>query len=427
MRIPNAAKPFLVAQYRILVAALTLSMFGTGVWLIAVVFQVIDLGGGPVELSWVVLGSSVGLVAAVLFGGVVADRVPRRTILVAVESTRTAGAAVAATLSLTGNLELWHLIVIATILGCADGFFYPAYSALLPSVLPAEFLLAANGVEGMLRPVIMQAAGPAVASAIIAVFSPGVAFAVVAASQALAVGGLVIMRHIPVEREPRGGHPVRSMLSDLGAGFVYMVRTPWLFGTLLYASVLVFLIMGPIEVLLPFAVRDVVGADDAAASYALALASFGIGGAVGSLIVASLRLPRRYLTIMVLLWGAGGAPLAIIGFAPQLWLIIAAMFIVGFSYSAASVVWGTLLQRRVPSAMLGRVSSLDFFVSLVFMPISMALAGPVGVAIGNAPVFLVAGLAPVALAVLTIVIFRMPKDELAHPLDQLPEPVERTE
>jgi hypothetical protein len=101
-------------------------------------------------------------------------------------------------------------------------------------------------------------------------------------------------------------------------------------------------------------------------------------------------------------------------------VIAAAVFVVGICFSAPMVIWGTLLQRRVPPHMLGRVSSLDFFVSLVFMPVSMALAGPVSSAIGLGMTFALAGLVPTGIAVLAIVLARMPKDELAHPLDTPP-------
>jgi MFS family permease len=201
-----------------------------------------------------------------------------------------------------------------------------------------------------------------------------------------------------------------------------MLRTPWLLATLLFALLIVLLIIGPIEVLLPFAVTNQTGGG--AGAFALALAAFGVGGAIGSMAVASLPLPRRYLTIMLLAWGAGSIPLAIIGFTSLLWVMVIALFVVGFTFSAGSVIWGTLLQRRVPPALLGRVSSLDFFVSLALMPVSMALAGPVGEGIGIPITFVVAGLVPVILAVLAIVIFRMPKDELEHPLDPAVEQAE---
>ncbi len=417
--LPRAARPFLFGQYRRLTLALALSLFGAGVWLVAIVWQVIELDGGPLELSVVATGSSIGLIAAVLFGGVVADRVPQKRILIAVEISKLAASAAATALALTGNLEVWHLALAALVLGVADGFFYPAYSALLPSILPPEVLLAANGVEGVLRPVAMQAIGPAAASAAIALWSPGAAFAVTAAAQLLAIGGLLLLRETPVRREtgePR--HPLRSLVEDLREGFRYMMCTPWLLGTLLFALLLVLVIMGPIEVLLPFAVKNQTGGG--AGAFALALAAFGIGGAIGSIVVASLKLPRRYLTLMTLLWGFGCLPLAIIGYTAQLPLMVIALFVVGFTFSAANVIWGTLLQRRVPPALLGRVSSLDFFVSLAFMPISMALAGPVGEAIGIAPAFVIAGVVPVALALATVFLAGMPRDEIAHPLDPAP-------
>lgn len=85
--------------------------------------------------------------------------------------------------------------------------------------------------------------------------------------------------------------------------------------------------------------------------------------------------------------------------------------------SAPMVIWGTLLQRRVPPQMLGRASSLDFFVSLLFMPVSMAVAGPVGELVGVRTVFVVAAVIPLAVAALAITWARMPADEIAHPLE----------
>jgi MFS family permease len=419
-RLPRAARPFLHGQYRILALALIMSLLGGGVWLVSMVFEIKDtLGGGPIAVSYVATANAVGLIVATLIGGAIADRVPQKWILVAIESVKALGAGTTAVLAITGNIELWHLIVVAVVLGLADGFFYPAYSALLPSILPADDLLAANGLEGMLRPTLVQAIGPGIAGLIIAIASPAWGFAVVTIAQVFAVAGLVWLKTTPVRRElddsERARHPITGMLIDIKDGVVYMVRTPWLFGTLLYASILVFVIIGPIEVLLPFVAAD--QANGGPGGYALVLAAFGFGGAIASLVVASMKLPRRYLTVMTLSWGLFALPLAIVGYLTQLWLIAIAVFIVGAGFSVGQVIWGTLLQRRVPHAMLGRVSSLDFFVSLVFMPISMAVAGPLGELVGFGPVFVVAGTVPVVLAVITIVAARMPRDEIENPLD----------
>lgn len=420
--LPRALRPFATGQYRLLAGALSLSLFGTGVWLVAVVFQVFALDGTPVDLSFVATGGSLGLVLAVLVGGVVADRVPQRRILATIETAKALAMAAIAVLSLTGLIELWHLALLSFVLGAADGFFYPAYSAWLPALLPADELLAANGIEGVLRPAVMQAAGPAAAAGAISLLSPGLAFTIVAGSQALAAGILLAMRQTAVRRDvdedAPAQHPLRAMWGDLRDGVRYMLVTRWLLATLLYSCILVLVIMGPIEVLLPFAVRDQAGGGEGA--FALALAAFGVGGAIGSLAVASLPLPKRYLTIMIAAWGLGCLPLAVIGVTDQLWLMIIALFVCGLVFSGATVIWGTLLQRRVPPAMLGRVSSLDFFVSLALMPVSMAIAGPVGELIGIPVAFIAAGVIPVVLAAITLLTARLGADELAHPLDPQP-------
>ncbi|HWM32873.1 MAG TPA: MFS transporter [Pseudolysinimonas sp.] len=421
-RFPRAARPFLHAQYRILSGALILSLFGAGVWLVSMVFEVRELGGGPIELSYVATANALGVILATLVGGAVADRIRQKYILLTVEALKTVAIGAAAALSLTGHIELWHLIVVGLALGLADGFFYPAYSALLPAILPADQLLAANGVEGMLRPTVMQAAGPAVAGLVIGLAAPAWGFALVGVTQLLAVAALFWLRTTAVRRElddsERSRHPVVGVLVDIGAGWRYMVRTPWLLGTLLFASLLIFVIMGPIEVLLPFVVTDQLGGN--AGDFALVLAGFGLGEGIASLVMGSLRLPRRYLTVMVLAWSIGSLPLAIVGFSSSFWLVMAAVFATGVSFAIGQVIWGTLLQRRVPAAMLGRVSSLDFFVSLVFMPVSMAVAGPVGAAIGFGWTFFIAGTAPLLIGVIAIVAARMPRDEIAHPLEDGP-------
>ncbi|TQM35226.1 MFS transporter [Pseudonocardia cypriaca] len=410
-RLPRPLRPFRHREYRLLATSMAASLFASGLWLVAGVYQVIALGGGPSELSVVATATAVGLLVSALGGGVAADRLPKRALLLGVEAARVVAATAAGVLAVTGLLQLWHLAVISFALGAAEAFFFPAYSAILPTLLPPDELLAANGVEGTLRPVAQQALGPALAGVLVGAFAPGAALLLAGGIYALAAVTLVAMRRVavppPAERT--------SVLGDLGEGFRYLFRTGWLFATLAFATLYVLVLLGPIEVLLPFAVREQTGGG--ASSFALVLGAFGLGGAIGSLLVSSFRLPRRYLTVMNLLWGAGAAPLALIGVTDQLWVMAAATFVVGFTGAAAMVIWGTLLQRRVPPHLLGRVSSLDFFVSLALMPVSMALAGPVGEQLGVPMTFVLAGLVPVFLAVAAILGWRLPADEIAHPLD----------
>jgi MFS family permease len=298
-----------------------------------------------------------------------------------------------------------------------DGFYYPAYSSWLPAIVAESDLMAVNGFEGMVRPTIGQALGPGVAGAVVGAASPGAAFSIASAAS---LAGLVALTFVPrteVRRDltaVREGHPVRSALRDMREGLVYMVRTPWLLATLLFASLMILAMMGPLEVLIPFLVKDRLGGG--AGDHALVVAAFGVGGAVGSLLMGSLRMPRRYLTIMNLTWGVACLPFVVIGVAGHVWVVVVCGFFAGLGFSAPMVIWGRLLQRRVPPELLGRVASLDFFVSVSLMPISMALAGPVSQAIGLRNTFLIAGVVPLAVAVVATVWAKLPQDELTHPL-----------
>ena len=168
---------------------------------------------------------------------------------------------------------------------------------------------------------------------------------------------------------------------------------------------------------LPFLTRD--RFEDAEATFGFLLAAFGIGGAVGSLVVSSLRLPRRYLTFMIACWGGGTLPLVAIGIADSLIVMLAALFIVGAATGAGVVIWGTLLQRLVPLDMIGRVASLDFFVSIAFMPVSIAIAGPLSLLVPVPVIFVVSGVLPPLLAVIALTAGRMRQAEAGRPLDAL--------
>jgi MFS family permease len=426
MPAPRALRPFAHREYRVLIAALAISIFGSGMWAVAMVYQVIHLGGGPLELSLVAAAGSLGLVSFVLAGGIAADRIPQRLLIIAVEGANLAVIAAVSGLALLGLLQLWHLAVGSFVLGVGAAFFFPAYSAILPRILPAEDLLAANGMEGTMRPILQQAAGPAVAGIVVAALSPTHAVTGVAVCHLLAfiilnfLGRHTLDARQPAESAVEGGGSARrgrtSFFHDLREGVSYTARTPWLLWTLVWACISVLFLIGPIEVLLPFVVRDQLAGDSRVFGFLLAI--MGTGSALASLATASLKLPRRYLTVMMVSWGTGSLPLAAVGIMDSFWLVALALFIFGATGSVGMVIWGTLLQRRVPPHLLGRVSSLDFFVSLALMPVSMALAGPAAEVLPVWLIFLVAGTVCPVMAVVAMAVARMPADEIANPLDR---------
>lgn len=411
-------KPFSHRDYALLASALIISTFASGMWAVAMVYQVRQLGGGPLELSMVATATSVGLLTLVLLGGVWADRYSGRKIVILVELLSILIMSATAVLALSGTLELWHLMAAGFLAGAGSAFFYPAYSALLPRMLPAEDLLAANGLEGTVRPVVHTALGPVVAGFLVAAISPAHAIAGIAICH---VGAALVLRLIPALSEydavkhEGADSKAPGILHQLREGVGYTMRTSWLRWTLIFSVISVFTFIGPFEVLLPFIVSDNLHGDAKLFSYALAF--FGVGAAIGSLIVASSKLPRRYLSFMTACWCLGTVPLALIGYVDAAWMLFGILLLFGITDAAGMVIWGTLLQRRVPKHLLGRISSLDFFVSLALMPLSMAVAGPLSQVLSLQTIFVIAGVTSPIFGLFAWWAGNFAQDEVAHPLN----------
>lgn len=170
----RALRPLASRDYRLLFAAVAIEVFGTGMWTIVMVFQVLALNDSPLALSAVAAGMSLGLFAFSIVGGVVADRFSKRRIIITVQGCTAAVMTMVAVLALTGSISLWHVGVASFLMGTGSAFFYPAYSSYLPQVLPPDQLLAANGLEGALRPLMGQGLGPALGGLIVGAFFPAV-------------------------------------------------------------------------------------------------------------------------------------------------------------------------------------------------------------------------------------------------------------
>lgn len=412
----RVVRPLEHRDFRVLFTAVVLSVFAAGMWAVVMVYSVIHAGGDAIDLSIVATANAIGLLGCAIPGGIVADRVSRRIIVRCVEFVNLVAISSVVLAGLAGPVTIPHLAVVSLVLGAGAGFFFPAYSALLPRILPASQLLAANGLEGAIRPALQQAAGPAVAGMLVAALVPHQAAVVIVAAYAVAFTMLMFLGPEPAGDDASDTASRPGVLHDLGEAIAFTVRTPWLLWTLLFATMWVLVTLGPEEVLLPFLTRERIGEDPR--WFAFLLAALGAGGVVGSVVVSSRPLPRRYLTTMNVVWGVSTLPFIIIGVTDQYWLMLVSCFAMGFGFSYGNVIWGTLLQRRVPRHMLGRVSSLDFFVSLALMPVSMALAGPISTVLSLQTIFIAAGILPLIFGTVAIFAARMPQDEIAHPLDR---------
>ncbi len=369
--------PLRYRDFRLLYGGLCVSLFGDGIFLVALAWQVYAIWDAPTALAAVGIAMTAPMVAFLLIGGVVSDRIDRRLVMVASDVVRAVAIGVLAVLSLSGALELWNLIAVVAVYGAAAAFFGPAFDAITPTVLPPEELPQANALDQLIRPLALRLAGPAVGGVIVAAGGLPAAFAIDAATFVVSAGAVLAMRR------PAGvlGTPQRMDLgADLREGLRYVRSHTWLWGTLGAAAVAYLLFMGPTEVLVPYLVKEDLGGS--AAALGLVFAAGGVGSVLCALVLGETGLPRRDITFMYVAWTLATLAVAGYGLASSIALLMLASFAFNALETAGIIVWATAKQRHVPGPLLGRVSSLDWLISTALLPLSFALAGPVSAALG---------------------------------------------
>jgi DHA3 family tetracycline resistance protein-like MFS transporter len=381
-------RPLRVRDFALLWAGAAVSLIGDGVYIVAIAWQVYSLSDSPTALSLVGVAWTLPLGLFVLLGGVVSDRFERRRIMIAADLARAAAAAAIGVLSLTGAIELWHLIALAVVFGTGEAFFGPAFMSLVPQIVPRHLLLQANSLDQFIRPFAFLLVGPALGGWLVASIGPGQAFMLDAGTFLVSAAAIFLIRHrTRDEGEPEAA---TSMLRELREGFAFVRAHAWLWATLLAAAVFLLAYWGPIDVLVPYRVRNELGGT--AGDFGLVLACGGLGSILAALVLGQRGLPRRHITFMYSAWTLGSLALVGFGLAGTVWQLQAISLLEGALFTAGMIVWGTLVQTLVPSELLGRVTSLDWFVSTSLVPVSFALTGPVSHALGAQNTLVVAGL-----------------------------------
>jgi MFS family permease len=368
--------PFRHRDFRLLWGGMCVSLLGDGVFLVAIAWQTYELSNAPTALSLVGIAMTVPTIAFLLIGGVVSDRIDRRKVMLAADLGRGVLVGVLAFLSLTGALELWHMVALVAGYGAAAAFFGPAFDAITPEVLPAEELAQANALDQLVRPAALRLAGPAVGGLLIEAVGVGAAFALDAASFAVSAAAVLAMR-----RRPRAPSAERvSVAGDIRVGFRYIRGHVWLWATFASAAIAYLLFMGPVEVLLPFMVKN--DLHGSAADLGLIFAAGGIGSVLCAVVLGQRGLPRRDITFMYVTWTLATIAVAGYGLAGAVWQLMLVSLAFNALETAGTIVWATAKQHHVPPELLGRVSSLDWLISIGLLPLSFALTGPVSSAIG---------------------------------------------
>jgi DHA3 family tetracycline resistance protein-like MFS transporter len=382
-------RPLRSRDFALLSAGSVASLIGDGFFHVALAWQVYTISNVPTALSIVFLAISIPNVLLVLVGGVFADRYDRRKLMVAADLVRAAALGAIALLSASGDLELWQIAGLVVFVGAGDAFFNPASTALLPDVVPDEDLPAANAVAGIYRPIMVRMVGPALAGLVVAGVGPAPAFAVDAASFVLSAVAIWSIRTRPAARAVVS-HSVRSTVAEISEGVAYARRTPWIWATLLSAMFSLLVFIGPVEVLVPFVIKNklLLGPE----ALGLIFATGGIGSLVTSVLIGIFGLPRRRVTVMYIAWAFGVGATALYGAMSSIWQALVISFMLQASFMLGQVIWTTMLQQLVPRALLGRISSLDWLMSIGLVPVSYALTGPVSGALGPDVTLIAAGL-----------------------------------
>jgi MFS family permease len=368
-------------------AGMTVSLLGDGVFLIALTWQVYLLSNAPRALSVVGIAISGPQVLFLLVGGAVSDRVDRRGVMLASDLVRGMVLLAIGMLTVTGRLRLYHLYALGGAYGAASAFFGPAYEAAVPDLVQADLLVQANSLDQLARPLAVALAGPALGGWLIGAWGAGSAFLLDAGTFAFSVAMLVAMGRSPARRGVEAG---AFRLAEIAEGFRFIRRHVWLWGTFAAATVSYLLFMGPAEVLVPFLVKNSPGGT--AGELGLVFAAGGVGALGAALVVGHRGMPRRHITVMYLCWAIATFSVAAYGLATAGWQLMAVSLAFHALETAGTIVWLTAKQRFVPTSLLGRVSSLDWFISISLLPLSFGLAGWAASIFGARTTLVAAGL-----------------------------------
>lgn len=411
-------RPLRERDFALLWMGLTVSLIGDGIYLVAVAWQVYDLSNTPSALALVGLAWSIGLAGFVLTGGVVSDRFDRRRVMIAADLIRAAALTAIGVLALTGSLEIWHLVALVVLYAAGEAFFGPALGAIVPDILSGEQLVEANSLEQFVRQTCRLMLGPAAGGVVVALVGAGDAFLIDAATFLVSATMIAMIRTRSVTRREDGS----TIGRELRQGFEYVRSQRFIWVTLLASAIAMLLFYGPIQVLLPYLIRNDLGGG--AGAFGLVLAADGLGAIVASLVMSQRGgLPRRYLTVMFGVWAAATLPIAGYAISSSEWQLMVLSAVHGALMTIGLVIWGTLMQTRVPAEMRGRVHSVDWFVSIGLVPLSFALTGPVSEGLGVDTTLIIAGLAPAATSMLLFFALHMRREETPVEALQIETPI----
>jgi len=373
VRLPAVLTPLRHRDFRLLLIGQSISSVGNFFFNIAAPFQLLALGATPVELgiaAFIQIGS---MTAFLLLGGAIADRVSRRRLILA-------------------NDALGALVT-----GAVAAEEHHVKASLSPSggsAVTGFVQLTQGNAARSLGSAIARTAGPLAAGLVLATSGAPLAFAIDALTFLFSFLLFTMSRATPKPADV--GLPLVRQVRD---GISFVIATPWLWMMLVTYTFINLTYGGQRGVMTPIFVRDALLAGGG--TFGIVIAAHGVGQIVGGIVVAQLPIRRPGVAMYVFEVIAGGATLAVGVFV---WLpaTLIAFAIMGVALSSSDTLFNAAIQRNVPGSMLGRVTSINFLVGGLFVPIAPVIAGVLVEAIGPALTFVFAGAWAAALAVVLL-------------------------
>src|SRR4051794_21690551 len=352
--------------FRLLFAGRTISFAGSAFANVALAFAVLELTGSKADLGFVLAARALPQLVFLVFGGIWADRLPRHRVMVASNVVSGLAQGVVAVLLLTGNAEIWELIVLAIVGGTSAAFFFPASAGIVPQTVPSPLLQPANA---LLRLGLNASwiGGSALAGLVVAATSPGIGIACDAASFLLAAAVVGAMR-VPASLRIEGS----SILGELREGWREFASRAWLWAIVLQFAFVNAVEQGSESVLGPAVALEHLGG---AAAWGLILTADGVGLIAGGVLMLRMRPQRILLAATLGFLLTVPFPFALAGPLP-LAALAAVGFVAGIGSETFGVLSDTALQHEIPPEELSRVSAYHGLGSIPLLPLGPAGGRP---------------------------------------------------
>ncbi len=396
-------------DYRLLFAGQLISLIGDAFYAVALPWYMLTRGGGAASLGLVLTAYGVPLGAATLLGGWLSDRLRPRRVMLFSDFIRTFILLGLAWLTFGGgapflnSVPLWSIAAFTAALGLFDGMFTPASNAIAPDLLPDDQLQAANGLfYAMAR--FVQMTGPAFAGAVVASVGSPFSFAIDATTFAVSTLTLALIRSraskpiAPVAPDATveagaGASPASGAPGEAPAPEAVQTDSLWRFALttpyfliLLLVLVVANLFNGAAEVAFPALANGPLRTN--AQGFGFMLSAIGAGGLVGGLLASALgnRINRGWISL--LFFAIQVIPISALAFAPSIAIAVACMAGFGVLNGLGNVSFLTLVQRKLPRNLMGRIMGVFAFTNFASFPLSVAAAGFAVAQFGPRPVIL---------------------------------------